>query len=100
LAIPIAYSIAIYVLAWSLGLAVFRAPSRNLLIAFIPGLIPYCIAALGEEIGWRGLLVPSLIRTTSFARTVTISWIAGHFGTSRQYSGRTITVGLPDGLTL
>lgn len=73
--IPLAYSVTIYGIAWITGLAGFKSPSSNLLIAFVPGLFFACFAALGEEIGWRGLLVPHLIKITSFTKTVLISWI-------------------------
>ena len=73
--IPLGYSVTIYGIAWITGLAGFQSPSKNLLIAFIPGFFVYCFAALGEEIGWRGFLVPHLIRITSFTKTVLISWI-------------------------
>ena len=39
------------------------------------------ISALGEEIGWRGLLVPELARTTTFTKTALISgviWTSWH----------------------
>ena len=34
------------------------------------GFLPGAVFALGEEIGWRGLLVPELARMTSFTRRV------------------------------
>ena len=73
--IPLVYSVTIYGIAWITGLAGFQNPSKNLLIACVPGFFLYCIAALGEEIGWRGFLVPHLIKITSFTKTVLISWI-------------------------
>jgi len=39
------------------------------------GLIRSVPSALGEEIGWRGFLVPELARTTSFTATALISGI-------------------------
>lgn len=47
-------------------------------VGFLPGLV----FALGEEIGWRGFLVPELARTTSFTRTALISgaaWSVYHY---------------------
>jgi membrane protease YdiL (CAAX protease family) len=41
-----------------------------------------CFAALGEEIGWRGLLVPELARRTGFARAAVVSglvWAVWHY---------------------
>jgi uncharacterized protein len=47
------------------------------MIGFIGG-----IFAFGEELGWRGLLVPELFKTTGFIKTSIISgiiWAAWHF---------------------
>jgi uncharacterized protein len=38
------------------------------------GVVPNCIAALGEELGWRGFLVPELAKITSFKN---VAWISG-----------------------
>jgi len=41
-----------------------------------------CAFALGEEIGWRGFLVPELYKTMSFTKTAIISgtiWALWHF---------------------
>jgi membrane protease YdiL (CAAX protease family) len=75
LVIPIAYSIAIYGIVWTTGLAGFQKPSPNLVLAVLPGLIFACFTALGEEIGWRGFLVPYLFKNWTFIRTVLVSWI-------------------------
>jgi membrane protease YdiL (CAAX protease family) len=43
--------------------------------------VPNLVMALGEEIGWRGLLVPELAKITSFTKTALISgiiWAAWH----------------------
>jgi membrane protease YdiL (CAAX protease family) len=45
-----------------------------LLIISIIGFVRSMISALGEEIGWRGFLVPELVKITSFSKT---SWIVG-----------------------
>jgi uncharacterized protein len=37
------------------------------------GLVVSCLSALGEEIGWRGLLVPELSKETTFTKTALIS---------------------------
>ena len=45
------------------------------------GMITSTMSALGEEIGWRGFLVPELAKMTSFTRTALISgaiWTAWH----------------------
>ncbi|HXO18624.1 MAG TPA: CPBP family intramembrane glutamic endopeptidase, partial [Thermoanaerobaculia bacterium] len=46
------------------------------------GLLPSIVFALGEELGWRGFLVPELARMTSFTKTALISgaaWSVYHF---------------------
>ena len=46
------------------------------------GILQGAVFALGEEIGWRGLLVPELARMTSFTNTALISgaaWSVYHF---------------------
>lgn len=73
--IPVGYSVAIYGIVWTTGLAGFQSPSPNLVVAVVPGLLFACFAALGEEIGWRGFLVPQLIKITTFTKTVLLSWI-------------------------
>lgn len=43
------------------------------LLTITPGILVGIFLALGEEIGWRGLLVPQLARLTPFTRTALIS---------------------------
>lgn len=46
------------------------------------GMVVSCVFALGEEIGWRGLLVPELAKVTSFTRTALLSgiiWSLWHY---------------------
>jgi membrane protease YdiL (CAAX protease family) len=46
------------------------------------GLLQGMIFALGEEIGWRGFLVPELAKTTSFTNTALLSgaaWAVYHY---------------------
>lgn len=84
--IPIAYASALYVPLGIAGYGDFNSPgiqhlaSRFHLASSSPaltvlayvlvigtvGLIPDCFAALGEELGWRGFLVPELSKVTSF----------------------------------
>lgn len=101
-AIPIAYALAAYVPVWVLGLGgvpngdfldgVARSagwtglPRGLVLVAYVVlagtvGMVQSTASALGEEIGWRGYLVPELAKTTSFTRTALISglvWAAWH----------------------
>jgi membrane protease YdiL (CAAX protease family) len=72
--IPILYGAIIYGFAWVTGLAGFQAPSLNLFLAIPIGFVAACFAALGEEIGWRGLLIPELSRVTTFTNAALITW--------------------------
>jgi membrane protease YdiL (CAAX protease family) len=101
-AIPIFYTVPIYVIVWLSGLGAFNVtflqktaaefgwknfpPSVTLtLFVFITatiGLIPKLSRALGEEIGWRGFLVPELAKVVSFPKVALISglmWAAYHY---------------------
>jgi membrane protease YdiL (CAAX protease family) len=100
--IPLLYTAIAYVIVWTTGLGGFGNPdfakqftqSMNLrapawisvtigviLMCFV-GLVGSLASALGEEIGWRGFLVPELARTTSFTTTALISgivWAVWHY---------------------
>ncbi|HEY2067161.1 MAG TPA: CPBP family intramembrane glutamic endopeptidase [Gemmatimonadaceae bacterium] len=101
--IPIAYAGAAYVAVWISGLGGF--PNRAflaqvaerfgwagaplwlvaagyVLLTGTVGMVRGTSTALGEEIGWRGFLVPELSRTMSFTSTALVSgiiWAAWHF---------------------
>lgn len=75
LTVPLLYALIIYAVAWTTGLAGFRQPTLAFLL-FVPvGFVAACIAALGEEIGWRGLLIPELYKLTTFTKTALLTWI-------------------------
>lgn len=99
--IPIAYASALYLPLWFAGYADFTsaavlhmaarlhlATSSSTLrvveyVAIIGtlGMIPNSFAALGEELGWRGFLVPELAKVTSFGRLAFLSgliWASWH----------------------
>ena len=97
LALPLAYALPPYLIAWGAGLADF-VPARWM--AVLPyglsassiatalgliltvGLFDKVSRALGEEIGWRGLLVPELLKVVSFRNAALISgviWALWHF---------------------
>ena len=100
--IPLLYTAIAYVIVWTTGLGRFGNPdfvkqfteSMNLrapawvsvaigvVLMSIFGLVGSLANALGEEIGWRGFLVPELARTTSFTTTALISgvvWAVWHY---------------------
>lgn len=92
---PAVLGLVVYGLVWLTGIGDL---SPKVLIESahgLPGSIPVILAvfatlglvqgmffALGEEIGWRGLLVPELARMTSFTNTALISgaaWSVYHY---------------------
>ena len=98
--IPLVYSSIVYFPFWLAGY--FDPSSRTLdalmhrlpqlphaaalpvLFLFLAtvGLVVSCISALGEELGWRGFLVPQLAKVTSFPRVALISgaiWALWHY---------------------
>jgi len=82
-AIPLGYAFVIYFLVWVTGLGGFQSQSPIRLLVFATlGFIAACLAALGEEIGWRGLMVPEMAKVTSFGNTVTLTgivWAVWHY---------------------
>jgi membrane protease YdiL (CAAX protease family) len=99
-ALPLLSCVVVYGAVWMTGLGTFssgtysslvgrqfglEAPTSlalSLLIMTTAGFLFGLVTALGEEIGWRGFLVPELYRTTSFGRTsvvVGIIWSAWHY---------------------
>jgi uncharacterized protein len=101
--IPIVYTLPVYLVVWLTGLGGFaradfivrtaeqfgwsRFPLNLTLTLFVLltatlGLIPKLARALGEEIGWRGFLVPELSKVVSFPAIGFISglmWAAYHY---------------------
>ena len=100
--IPLLYASIAYSIIWILGLGGFgnsefanslaaqmhlRVPNwvsvaLAVILTGMYGLIRSVGSALGEEIGWRGFLVPELSRTTSFTVTALISgviWSLWHY---------------------
>ena len=92
LVLPLAYALPVYGLTWLSGLGQFNPggwqaevgglavlPALGLLLTL--GLVQALVTALGEEIGWRGLLVPQLAQLTSFRNVWLISaavWLLFH----------------------
>ena len=100
---PIAYAGAVYIVVWATGLGGFynesflnsqsaefgwsgfpaglRLVSYVLLVGTL-GMPRSCATALGEELGWRGFLVPELAKVTSFTKVALISgiiWSIWHY---------------------
>ena len=100
-ALPLAYAGAVYIPVWLLGwgeidvrslrlpagLGLGDWPGEAVALVWLAaagtvGMIGSSLSALGEEIGWRGLLVPQLARLTTFTRTALLSgvlWAAWHY---------------------
>jgi membrane protease YdiL (CAAX protease family) len=94
--IPLGYSTFTYSIAWLTGIAALNpaesadALSRWLglgpmsgpvatglyfLVVATTGVIQNCATTLGEEIGWRGFLVPELAKRFSFTATAVVSGV-------------------------
>src|ERR1700678_576046 len=101
--IPLAYATVTYSIVWLTGLGGFydktfvdgiiksfglgplrpwAGISLYLVFAATAGMVRSCATALGEEIGWRGFLVPELAKRFSFTTTALISgciWSLWHY---------------------
>ena len=80
--LPIGYGLVAYGAVWLLGLGGFdESFTRSWLPWLLLGTLLNCFAALGEEIGWRGFLVPRLAVLTGFTNVSLISgfiWALWH----------------------
>ncbi len=89
--LPVLYALPVYLLAWGSDLGELNpsqwsvipdaSPAVGLLMIATIGALTGLVSATGEEIGWRGLLVPELARLTSFRNVALISgavWAAWH----------------------
>lgn len=79
--LPIVYAGVVYALVWITGLGgIDLTQAGGGLGAFLAnkltfGVVLSALSAVGEEIGWRGLLIPQLARVQSFSRTAIISGV-------------------------
>lgn len=99
-ALPLLYGALAYAATWGLGLggfpnleflhsleARFGAPPAGALSKFLlfqgtVGVLLSCVTGLGEEIGWRGFLVPELSRRMPLSGVALVSgaiWAAWHY---------------------
>jgi len=80
--LPVGYGLVAYGAVWLSGLGGIDGDfSRNWVSWLLFGTLLNCFAALGEEIGWRGFLVPRLAGITSFTRVALLSgavWAIWH----------------------
>jgi membrane protease YdiL (CAAX protease family) len=81
--LPIVYAGVAYGVVWLTGLGAvdlsrFKTPAITFLLV---GSFQSLLSATGEELGWRGFLVPMLARTMSLGRTALVSgaiWATWH----------------------
>jgi membrane protease YdiL (CAAX protease family) len=83
--LPLLYAAPVYLIAWGSGLGGFDpgkwvvepglTPLTGLLLIATLGALTGLLSATGEEIGWRGLLVPELAKITSFRNTALVSGV-------------------------
>jgi membrane protease YdiL (CAAX protease family) len=102
--VPPAYALVAYVVIWSTGFGSF--PSKEfvdgcvkavgfpslapwiatvimIVLTAVYGFIKSCASALGEEIGWRGFLVPQMMAARGFAASSLLTgiiWASWHYG--------------------
>lgn len=78
IAVPLAYCSLIYVPLWNSSLAGFRGAYylTGLLAGAVLHLPLSALLACGEEIGWRGVLVPALARQYGFKACALVSGVA------------------------
>ena len=83
LLLPIAYSLLPYSIVWLSGLgAVDHTFSPDLASLLLIAFPTACLRTLGEEIGWRGLLVPKLRTFCGIGTVYVVSgiiWAAWHY---------------------
>lgn len=92
--LPPAIGLVVYGLVWLTGIGGFRETGLGkeaglgiplpLMVGVLAtaGFLQGAVFALGEEIGWRGFLVPELAKITSFTKTALISgaaWSVYHY---------------------
>jgi uncharacterized protein len=83
LVLPIVYCLFEYGLVWQTGLGKYNGQfPGNFPVFLATMLFTGTISALLEEVGWRGFLVPQLMKLTSFTKTAIITgliWAVWHY---------------------
>lgn len=79
--LPLLYAIPAYGFVWltHLGRVDFGRFNIGVVYFLIGGTIQSLLSATGEELGWRGFLVPTLARTMPFTRVALISGVIWAF---------------------
>jgi membrane protease YdiL (CAAX protease family) len=82
--LPVGYALVAYGLVWLTHLGGVDLGRFKYSVAFflVIGSLQSILSATGEELGWRGFLVPTLARTMSFGRLSLLSgaiWAVWHF---------------------
>lgn len=85
---PLLYILITYGFALAFGLVNLEPDAANqlgpteVLQFFLVNILILCVLVAGEEIGWRGFLLPQLCKITSFAKAsafVGLFWVLVHF---------------------
>jgi CAAX protease family protein len=81
--LPLGYAIVAYGFVWLTGLGQLDLGrfQTGVVTFLVLGAFQSLLSATGEELGWRGFLVPELARTMSFERTAVVSgaiWASWH----------------------
>jgi membrane protease YdiL (CAAX protease family) len=81
--IPLAYTGAAYAVLWGSGAGAFDGGGDvgAAVLGLTAGVIPFTLLALGEEVGWRGLMTARLAEVTSLpvnALLTGLAWTAFH----------------------
>jgi len=79
--LPFLYALPVYTLIWIFALGRLEISFSTRPQSYIIAIFLSCLTALGEEIGWRGFLVPRLFRISGFKQAALISgaiWALWH----------------------